>query len=879
MHILGINSVFHESAACLLEDGRIVAAAEEERFTRRKHAKTPRADNPDELPWHAMRYCLAAAGIDLDDVDHVGYSSDPRRRRAHSYGPSDWTAQFDACTRGVPGKLRLMGFSGRFHWVDHHTAHAASAFYASPFDESAVLTIDGIGDDSTTASFLGTHSRLRPVQEILSPHSLGFLWELVSMFLGFDIYDATKIMGLAAYGDPKRFAEHFRRLVRLTADGRFVVDSSSTRFWLLDYQTPSGYFDGLARLFGVKRRAAGEELADVHRDIAAALQQRTDETVLHMVQHLHGQTGARNLCLAGGCALNCVTNQYVFDSGPFDGLFVTPAAHDAGTAIGAAFHIWHHVLGRQRVDDEPTPYLGPEFSPSQIEQELRRYGLRYTKADDAERHVAELLSRGLLVGYLQGRMEIGPRALGNRSLLADPRHPNMREILNQRIKHREAFRPFAPSVLAEEARRWFQLGKDTSAYEYMLMACPIVEAMRDRIPAVAHVDGTSRIQAVRREANPRYHRLISEFQRITGVPVVLNTSFNDQEPIVCSPEDAIRTFLRTEIDYLALGDFLVSKRDNRGVPLADRRRLAWPVEKLVPGLQDAIAGVVSEHRVCRIGGIWVVSDRTDRAEADQVLPLFAEQEFFLDEMARDKIAGAEALEIGIGSGVLSIAAARAGARRVTALEINPRARLFAGWNILLNGCEDRVEIVDGSDDVFAPVRGRRFDYVLSNPPFMPTPPGSCGQLHSAAGIHGLDVLARIVERLDDHLVDDGHAQIVMVAPGDRQGPSLLISLLQERLRGACLVRVNAEPTSYDGFVQWLQQSGSASDGQAREMIAAARRDGVSHLHLCMIHYDRRGPASLSATPAAKVYRHWCVPLPGIEPVGCAPTHRETQGAS
>ena len=581
MYILGINSVYHESAACLLDDGVVVAAAEEERFTRIKHAKTPRMDNPDELPLHAMQYCLETAAIDIRQVEHVGYSSDPRRRLGqYGYSAMDWDVEFTHNIMRTPGRLRVMGFEGRFAWVDHHTAHAASAFYPSPFAAAAVISVDGIGDNNTTASFSGADRKLRCVQDIASPHSLGFLWEVVSMFLGFDIYDATKIMGLAAYGDPDRYAKHFGQLLRLLPHGRFEVNSDLLRFWLLDYLKPSGYFRGLERLFGFKRRTGDEELSQAHRDISAALQSVTDKVVLHLAEHLHKRTGAENLCLAGGVTLNCVTNQYAFERGPFSGLYVQPAAHDAGTAIGAAMYIWHHKLGHARCDGMASPYVGPEFSDSQIESELQHYGLSYSRADDIEKEVAGRLCEGALVGYFQGRMEIGPRALGNRSLLADPRDPNMREVLNQRIKHREDFRPFAPSVLYEEARRWFEIGKETPAYEYMLMACPIADAMLHKIPAVSHVDGTSRIQVVRREANPRYHRLISEFEQLTGVPVVLNTSFNDTEPIVCSPEDAIRTFLRTEIDYLALGDFLVSKEANRDVQLGERRKIE-PVAGLV----------------------------------------------------------------------------------------------------------------------------------------------------------------------------------------------------------------------------------------------------------------------------------------------------------
>ena len=865
MYVLGINSVYHESAACLLDDAIVVAAAEEERFTRIKHAKTPTQDNPGVLPLHAMRYCLETAGIDIRHVDHVAYSSDPIRRAGQPGHPKfDWTPEFTRNIQRVPEILELMGFTGQFTWVDHHTAHAASAFYPSPFEEAAILTVDGIGDTNTTASFSASDGRLNGVHEIPAPHSLGFVWELLSMYLGFDIYDATKIMGLAAYGDPDRYFKHLQRLVRLLPGGRFRVDNDLLRLWMLDYEASTGYFAGLEKLFGVSHRSCDQPLEQSHRDISAALQRITDEVVLHLVSHLHDRTGLENLCLAGGVALNCVTNQQVFERGPFARLFVQPAAHDAGTAIGSALYVCHHVLGEPRRQCMPTPYVGPAYSCHEIERALRQFGLAYRRSQNIEQELAQRLSEGCLVGYFQGRMEVGPRALGNRSLLADPRDPNMREILNQRIKHREDFRPFAPSVLYEEARRWFQIGKESSAYEYMLMASPVFEEMRSKIPAVLHVDGTSRIQAVRQEANPRYHRLISEFQRITSVPIVLNTSFNDTEPIVCSPEDAIGTFLRTGIDYLALGDFIVAKTDNRSVSLGSHTEHPVAGERLAPKLHRLFDQVVLRHRVSCIDGIFVITDRTDHIEADQVLPLFPEQRFFLDEWNREQLKEASVLEIGSGSGALSIAAAQAGASRVTALEANPRARLFASWNAVLNGCEDRVHICDGHTDIYSPVRGRQFDYLISNPPFRLTPQGPRNSPSSSAGIYGLDFLDRLLAELDAHLSEDGHAQIVTVTPGDGKQPFLLAQLLRKYLAGNTHVHVNPDLGSYVAAVDWLQQTDVATKDQARQMKSQARHDGVSHLFLCVIQYEKNSPTNLAIHPSATTYQEWYLPLTGLQ---------------
>lgn len=560
MLILGINSLYHESAACLLQNGEIVAFAEEERFNRVKHGKAPRIDNPDQLPWHAIDFCLHTAGIELRELDHAGYSSNPRFRELMSRDQaSDGTHEFNRNIRRVPGKLRERGFAGAFHWVDHHMAHAASAYFASPFADAAVLSIDGIGDTNSTALFHGRNDRLVLRHSVDNPHSIGFLWELVSMYLGFDIYDATKIMGLAAYGDPLRYLAQFRTLVKPTRHGTFETDQEQLQFWKLDYTQPTGYFAGLESLFDLRRRRPGEPLEQAQQDVAAALQHVTDDILLGMVCQFHKETGSTNLCLAGGVALNCVSNQRVFEEGPFEQLFVQPAAHDAGTAIGAAAYIWHHQCGGQRCPAMQHAYYGPEYTQEQIEESLVKHGLAYTRPDHLERKIASLLADGNVIGYFQGRMEMGPRALGNRSLLADPRDANMRDMLNYKVKHREYFRPFAPSVLAEAAQEWFQIAKPTSAADYMLMAYPVPGPLREKIPAVIHCDGTSRIQTVRRETNPRYHAVISEFAQLTGVPLVLNTSFNDSEPIVCSPEDAIHTFLKTRIDYLAIGDFLVSK--------------------------------------------------------------------------------------------------------------------------------------------------------------------------------------------------------------------------------------------------------------------------------------------------------------------------------
>jgi len=864
MYVLGINCIYHESAACLLDNGRMVAAVEEERFTRRKHAKTPQLDNPDILPLQSMRHCLEQAGIDLTQVAYIGYSSDPDARdAAEAWDDDPNMMQFSSNIRGVPENLRTMGFAGEFRFIDHHTAHAASAFYASPFEEAAVLTVDGIGDGNTTAGYHGRGVRMDRIWQVPTPHSIGFLWELTSMFLGFGIYDATKIMGLSAYGDAKRFRSNIEQLIHTAPDGQFVVDEDKLKFWKLDYINQSGYFEGLEEVFGMKKRNKSEKLEQAHYDIAAALQDVTDEILLHIVNELHRLTGSKYLAVAGGVALNCVSNARIFNAGPFEDLYIQAAAHDAGTAIGCATEIWHNELGNTRGEPMHHAYVGPEFTDTQIEEALKRHGLNYRRCEFIEREVAELLQQSEIVGWMQGRMEIGPRALGNRSLLADPRHPNMRDILNQKVKHREFFRPFAPSVLLEEAGNWFQLGKPASADEFMLMAYPVQDDKRDKIPAVVHADGTCRIQSVRKDTNPRYHRLISEFQKLTGVPIVLNTSFNDSEPIVCSPDDAIDTFLKTNIDNLAMGDFLVRKVDN---PPTKRLPKVLPstLHKTFPDLPARLEQAVGLRRVTRFNGLLVTTDTLGYDAADQVLPIFPEQQFFVDELDAGRVEGANVLEIGIGCGVLSMTMAQNRARRVVALEVNPRAKLLAGFNIVLNGFDSVIELRDGDADVFHPVKGETFDFIIANPPFIPAPANSDFYTHSAAGVYGLEFLEKIFRGLDAHLAETGRAQIVTISPGDEHGPSLLTDLISRHLRGRTTVRVNQESGEFRHMIDWLRGQGALDAKAAKAMYRRAKKDGVTHSHLCMLHYDRAGKKEVVVEPAARVYDTWELAINGVQ---------------
>ena len=574
MKILGVNGAYHESSACLLDDGRLVAAAEEERFNRVKHAKASRVDNSAELPHHALEYCLRAGGregppLSLAAIHHLGFSIDPATRLAKNlawrppypvnpgdFGSPEGEQLFHDGLMQVEPALREMGFEGTFHFLPHHDCHAASTFFVSPFEESAVLVIDGIGEWESTTSYHGRGHRLERLTSMGFPNSLGFLWEKISKLLGFSEYDACKVMGLASYGDGDRFLPHFEDLLHIAEDGTFTLDDSVVRLRNEDYSGLEELF-GFSRLEGPIRRAEDRYRDPV--DVAAALQRVTEKAVLALARAVKQRTGSRTLCLAGGVALNCVANGQLISADLFDEVFIQPAAHDAGTALGAALLLWHGELDRPRSVVFESPYLGPSYSEEEMRQALDARGLVYQRPESIERTVARLIAGEQVVGWFQGGMELGPRALGNRSILADPRRGDMLEVLNKKVKHREPFRPLCPSVLAQEAAHWFEMDRPSLPAGYMLTTHTVRDEQRERIPAVTHVDGSSRIQLVTEEANPLFFRLIRELEALTGIPIVLNTSFNNTEPIVCSPQHAIATFLETQIDVLALGPFLVLK--------------------------------------------------------------------------------------------------------------------------------------------------------------------------------------------------------------------------------------------------------------------------------------------------------------------------------
>lgn len=576
MYTLGINAVYHDSAACLVRDGVVVAAAEEERFTHIKHGKRPIPFSTYELPFHAIDYCLAAADIRLLDVDDIAYSFDPflllNQHRddamislplepsAHTT-PSEWESAWDPLflssivnaprhlASGAPlhlqPRFRGAGAGGpyRWHFVEHHIAHAASAFHASPFHDAAILTLDGRGELATTTYSLGSGVQMERIGQVNYPHSLGLLYERLTEHLGFlPSSDEYKVMALASFGKPT-YLDTFHSLIRLGENGQYTIAPHD-----------------LEQLFG-PARLKGAPLEQRHYDVAHSLQIALEETALALAHWLHDVTDQENLCLAGGVALNCVMNARLRDQGPFRRVWAQPAAGDAGTALGAA--LWIDARQRQNTESERRPYvmehayLGPDYSDEDIEQFLRWAKLSYRRLADVPEEVAALLADDQIIGWFQGRMEFGPRALGARSILASPLSASMQARLND-IKDREDFRPVAPVVLEEEAGEWF-IGADSSPF--MLFVYDVAPDKAERIPAVRHVDGTARIQTINRGQHPLYYDLLKAFQRRTGVPVLVNTSFNTRgEPIVCSPRDAVECFWTSPLDALVIGSFLVEKR-------------------------------------------------------------------------------------------------------------------------------------------------------------------------------------------------------------------------------------------------------------------------------------------------------------------------------
>src|SRR5437879_5525993 len=582
--ILGISAFYHDSAACLLRDGAILAAAQEERFTRKK--------GDASFPAHAVEYCLRAGGISTADLAFVGFYDKPLlkfERILDTYlggAPRGFVSFLKAAPVWLKDKLFIdrqlresLGYEGEVLYAEHHESHAASAFFPSPFEEAAILTMDGVGEWATASYGVGRGSDIELWKEIHWPDSLGLLYSAFTYYTGFKVNSGEyKVMGLAPYGEPKYVDAILTELVDLREDGSFTLNQAYFNY-LTGLTMTNGAFD---RLFGGPPRVPESKLTQREMDLARSVQVVCEEIMLRMARTLHRDTGMENLCLAGGVALNCVANGRILREGPFKRLWIQPAAGDAGGALGVAQLIWHRYQQRPRTvtpgkDTMKGAYLGPEFSPEEIEAFLESQGARYERLDRGclLRRVAELLAQEKVIGWFNGRMEFGPRALGARSILGDPRSPRMQAQMNLKIKFREGFRPFAPSVLRERANAYFELDCDSP---YMLLVAPVkrerqipmtdeqrrlwgieqLNVVRSDIPAVTHIDYSARVQTVTRDTNPNYYDLLREFERHTGCPVVVNTSFNVRgEPIVCTPADAYRCFMRTHIDYLVLGPYLL----------------------------------------------------------------------------------------------------------------------------------------------------------------------------------------------------------------------------------------------------------------------------------------------------------------------------------
>jgi len=573
--ILGINSAYHESAACILVDGQLVALVEEERFNRFRHGKCATITSPDELPEAAMAFCLTQAGVGWHDVTAIGYSLDPEARREKNLGladsgrviAGDWgTAEgekaFYEHNLAARDALRARAPQAAFHFVPHHMCHAASAYLVSPFEEAAVLVVDGIGELGSTWLGVGDGTNLEALDTIDYPHSIGFVWEKLSEYLGLDAYSGPgKLMGYGATTDPLgelSGADHLstmREIFRPEGNG-FVVDNDAFRFRTND-------FSGLERHFGPRREAIVDRYEEA--SIAAALQTVTNDVLVHLAEGLYRRVNAgrdrpiKNLCLAGGVALNCVSNYEIAARTPFERIYVQPAANDAGTALGAAL-----LLADGARPPMEHAYLGPGFSTDQLRAALDTEGLSYDTPSDIATEVARRVERGDIVAWFQGRQEVGPRALGNRSILCDPSRFDSRNRINTRVKYRESFRPFAPSVLPEAMDRFFETPADMISIRHMLFALPLRERkLMQMIPAVVQENGstgvaTSRIHLIDRDHNPLYYQMVEEFRALMGLPLVLNTSFNIREPIVTTPQEAIATFLRSSMDSLAIGPYLAN---------------------------------------------------------------------------------------------------------------------------------------------------------------------------------------------------------------------------------------------------------------------------------------------------------------------------------
>ena len=594
MNILGISAFYHDSAACLVRDGEIIAAAQEERFTRKKHDFS--------FPSNAINYCLEEGKINGESLDYVAFYDKPFIKFERiletylAFAPSGIQSFVMAIPLWIKQKLWMkefikkeLSYDGKIIFPEHHESHAASAFFASPFPEAAFLTIDGVGEWTTTSYGIGKNNQIQILSEIHFPHSLGLLYSAFTYYTGFKVNSGEyKVMGLAPYGTPKYKDLILSELMDLKEDGSFKLNMKYFNY-CAGLTMTNKKFD---KLFGGPPRKPESDVTQRDMDLARSVQDVTEEVMLRMARHIHNETKQKNLCLAGGVALNCVGNGKIIREGPFDNIWIQPAAGDAGGALGAALFVWYQYLDNQRIADGQRDFmkaslLGPEYNDDQILQYLNANNIPYNKLsfEEMPTRIADLIAQEKTIGWFQGRMEFGPRALGARSIIGDARSPKMQEIMNLKIKFRESFRPFAPSVLQEEAADFFDIDSESP---YMLIVAPVKEnirramtkeeqeyfgldklhVMRSSIPAVTHVDYSARVQTVTRESNPIYYEMINKFSEQHKCPVIINTSFNVRgEPIVCTPQDAYLCFMRTNMDYLIMGNYLLNKENQK--PLND----------------------------------------------------------------------------------------------------------------------------------------------------------------------------------------------------------------------------------------------------------------------------------------------------------------------
>ncbi len=590
MNILGISAFYHDSAASLVQNGKIVSAAQEERFTRKKHDPS--------FPINAIKYCLQNSGLTGKDLNYVAFYDKPFLKFERiletylSYAPIGIKSFIKAVPLWIKQKIWMkelikkeLGYEGKIIFTEHHESHAASAFFPSPFQEAAFLTIDGVGEWATASYGIGKNEKIQILAEIHFPHSLGLLYSAFTYYTGFKVNSAEyKVMGLAPYGEPKYKDLILSELMDLKEDGSFKMNMKYFNYCAGLTMTNRRF----NKLFGGPPRKPESRLTQREMDLARSVQEVTEEVMLRMARHIHKETGQKNLCLAGGVALNCVGNGRILRECPFKNIWIQPDAGDAGGALGAALFVWYQYMGNSRITDgrkdfQYGSYLGPKFENGYISDYLKKHDISYTELSDEEipEKIADLIAEQKVIGWFQGRMEFGPRALGNRSIIGDARSPKMQEIMNLKIKFRESFRPFAPSVLKEKVSDFFEIDRESP---YMLLVAPVkkeiqremsdeeqklfgldkLHVLRSSIPTVTHIDYSARIQTVNNNDNPLYYRMITKFDEKYGCPVIINTSFNVRgEPIVCTPEDAYLCFMRTNMDYLIMGNFLIEKKEQK----------------------------------------------------------------------------------------------------------------------------------------------------------------------------------------------------------------------------------------------------------------------------------------------------------------------------